>query len=78
MTQKSTIGQSRLDDDIMKKVDSQKWSTMRFEGLTQEDIGIEKNDELEHKRTKIESSRSSTTTQGVTVAQGRPHMWSLL
>lgn len=50
----------------------QKWNTMRFEGLTQKDEGIEKNEESEHKRTKIESSRSSTTTHGVTVAQGRP------
>lgn len=42
LTQKSTIGQPILDDDIMKKVDSHKWSTMRFEGLTQKDEGIEK------------------------------------
>lgn len=36
----------------MKKVNSQKWSTMRFEGLAQKDEGIEENDELDHKMTK--------------------------
>jgi hypothetical protein len=36
----------------MKKVNSQKWSTMRFEGLAQKDEGIEENDESDHKMTK--------------------------